>query len=423
MIAKESTSNSYMVLVKDNKGSIEKTAFPHAVQVGFDNIPKELILTGRLSLSVGDYKCRLNGTITINDNHTIANIEPEKNGSGKLYVKLPIRPRQGNIVIIKDSSGVAATNNIVISSWDAKSLIDLASHKIINENFGYCSFYWSGGSWHVYSGSSQGPKGDKGDTGPVGPQGPQGIQGVKGDKGDQGETGPIGPIGPQGPKGDAGPEGPLPNLVAGNNISIVTSPEGEVTISSTAGSAGSISNIFYKKGSFLGSDVSPEGVLDFSSLGSLLDNFDPETDLDIYLNGQLLLPGIEKDFTVLSTTTVQFLSQFHPNDDLVVRVATTETTYEAGPGINISTNSDGVVTISSTSEINDIVWNERLTGLVDGVNSTFSLQYQPATPDALMVFLNGVLQEPGVDFILTGATVQMDEPPQAGGKITATYSK
>lgn len=53
-------------------------------------------------------------------------------------------------------------------------------------------------------------KGEKGDTGPIGPVGPQGEQGPQGPTGAAGATGPQGETGPrgeQGPKGDPGPAG------------------------------------------------------------------------------------------------------------------------------------------------------------------------------------------------------------------------
>jgi len=445
-----------MVLLKDGKGNLERIAFPHAVQVGVSNIPKELILTGRVSLSIGDYKCRLGGTVSLEDNQTIANIEPETQGIGTLHVKLPIKPREGQILVIKDLSGTASTNNISISSWDSSVLIDSSLTKVINRNYGYIGLYWHNNGWRVYSdGGSEGgsvgppgpqgppgPAGPKGDTGNTGPQGPKGDTGLTGPKGDQGNTGPKGDTGEQGPKGDKGDQGntgpkgdtgeqgpkgdpgDTPNIVAGTNIEIETAPNGDIVISSTAGTNGAVSNVFYKKEHFYGSDISSQGILDFSSAGSLLEGFDPLTDIDVYFNGQLLTVGELRDYTVPTRTTIQFGTlEYIDTDIFTVRLATSETTYEAGSGISISTSSGGVVTISSTSEINDIVWNERLSGVIDGVNSTFTLQYQPSTPDSLMVFLNGVLQEPEVDFTLTGSTIEMENPPQIGGKITATYSK
>jgi hypothetical protein len=451
MIIQEETAKTYAILVRDNKGSIERVVFPHSVQVGTSVTPKELVLNGRVSVSIRQYKCKLNGSVTIDENITIANIEPDITGSGSLYVKLPIKPRDGQILVIKDLSGRASTNNVIISAWDSSVLIDSSLSKTISKNYGYIGLYWNKKGWSVYSdGSSegggtgpQGPKGDKGDkgdagnAGPQGPKGDTGLTGPKGDKGDpgadglpgeqgsKGDKGDAGDTGPQGPKGDQGEPGVTPNIIAGANITIDTAPNGDLTISSTAGTSGAVSNVFHKKGQFLGSDIDESGILDFSSLGSLLEDYDPQTDIDIYFNGQLLIEGSQRDYTVPTSTTVQFETlEYIDSDIFTLKLAVTETTYEAGPGISISSSSGGVVTISSTSEINDIVWNERLSGDVDGINSAFELAYEPSTPDAIMIFLNGSLQESGgEDFVLTGKIVTMNFPPPPGSKITATYSK
>ncbi len=486
-----------MILLKDQRGHINKMAFPQAVQVGLDNAPKEMILTGKLSVSVENYKCRPAGSVTISENVTIAAIEPDSSGLGNLNVKLPIKPRNGNLLVVKDLAGKASTNNIVVSSWNAAEKIDGASSKTISSNYGFMALFWKDRQWHVYGDSSgsggigpTGPAGPVGATGPTGPAGPAGasglngedglsayqvwlaegnvgseedflesLQGPQGPKGDKGETGAQGlagtdgndglsayqtwinngnsgteedfleslqgPPGPQGEQGPQGPQGEPAEIIAGDNIVITTSPEGAITISSTAGSDGAFSNIFYEKGLFPGASVQPDGTLDFSSLGSLLVGYDEQADIDVYLNGQLLLAGSDKDYIVSSLTTIQFPTVIHPDDDIVVRIAVTETTFQAGPGINISASSGGVVTISSTSEVQDLIWNERLTGVTDGINSSFSLAYTPATPDSIMVFLNGVLQEQGAsaDFILTGNTITMSQPPPHACKLTATYSK
>lgn len=62
----------------------------------------------------------------------------------------------------------------------------------------------------IAAGDFKGDKGDKGDTGPRGPVGPQGEQGPQGPTGATGATGPQGEkgdTGPQGPKGETGPAG------------------------------------------------------------------------------------------------------------------------------------------------------------------------------------------------------------------------
>jgi hypothetical protein len=487
MLKKQDITKPHMVLLKDNRGNVDKVSFPQSVQVGLDNIPSELVINGSLSLSVGNYKCRLSGTVTIDDYHTICAIEPATSGTGSLYVKLPKKPRDGNLLVIKDLSGTAATNNIVISSWDVSTLIEDALSITISANYGFVSLFWKTNKWYIHANSggtsstgpqgppgpqgprgldgSQGPRGLQGTAGVAGPQGPTGLtglQGPAGTTGPRGLTGPRGftgpqgaagedglsaygiwlnngnsgtesdflnslqgPPGPQGEQGPAGLPGEVPEIVAGDNITITTSPEGAITISSAAGSAGAVSGVFYKKGTFAVSDIGADGILDFSSLGSLLPGYDEQTDVDIYLNGQLLLAGAGRDYCTLSATSLQFFSQLHPDDNIVVRIATAETAFEAGAGISISTSAGGVVTISSTSEVQDIIWNERLTGEVDGDNSVFYLSSVPSAPDTIMIFLNGLLQEqgPAADFTLSENAVTMFSPPQVGSKLTATYSK
>jgi hypothetical protein len=486
MITKESTNSSYMVLLKDNKGNLEKIAFPHPVQVGLSNIPKELILTGRVSVSIGDYKCRLNGSITIDENHTIANISPLSPGPGFLYVKLPITPREGQLLIVKDLSGVADTNNIIVSSWDASTKIDSTQNKVISKKYGYLGFFWSGNSWHEFSGSGgdaqssgntilNGPAnppsslGNVGDfyintaskmlfgpktadgwglgvslVGPAGLSGPQGSPGSDGIDGlsayqiwlSEGNSGTQAEflnslIGPQGPQGEA------PNLIAGDNIVIEETPEGIVISSTATGTGGAINEIFYQKGELKGAIQNSLGVIDFSSIGSLLPGYDPDSDIDVYLNGRLLtqgvppgyipgLPLLNPFFEVLSSTTLKIPYQLNPTDDLVVRIATAKTSFVAGSGISVSSNPvNGQVTISSTSTVQNIQWNERLVGAIDGTNTQFELQYTPTSPESIMVFLNGVCLERGAgeDFLISGKIVTLSTPPQIGSKVTATYSR
>ena len=98
----------------------------------------------------------------------------------------------------------------------------------------------------------------------------------------------------------------------------------------------------------------------------------------------------------------------------------------AGTGISLSTGSLGQVTINNVaSGATTIEWNERLSGTVDGVNAAFTLAYTPVTPQSIMVFLNGLLLEPGAgnDFTITGTTVTLAEAPLPDSKVIATYSR
>lgn len=65
---------------------------------------------------------------------------------------------------------------------------------------------------------------------------------------------------------------------------------------------------------------------------------------------------------------------------------------------------------------------ETPTGAVDGVNTTYTLANTPVAGKE-MVFLNGVLQEPGVgnDYTISGATITYLSAPFTGDKVRVTY--
>ena len=66
---------------------------------------------------------------------------------------------------------------------------------------------------------------------------------------------------------------------------------------------------------------------------------------------------------------------------------------------------------------------EAPTGLVDGVNTVFTLGGVPNPPGSLTLYRNGVLQKAGVDFTLLASTVTFvtAAAPQAGDTVLASY--
>jgi len=66
---------------------------------------------------------------------------------------------------------------------------------------------------------------------------------------------------------------------------------------------------------------------------------------------------------------------------------------------------------------------EPLTGAVDGSNNTFTLSGPPSPASSLALFRNGILQKPGLDYTLTGSTVQFltGATPQTGDTLLAWY--
>lgn len=88
-----------------------------------------------------------------------------------------------------------------------------------------------------------GPQGEQGPTGATGPQGPQGEKGETGEQGPQGIQGPIGPTGPTGPQGiqgETGPQGPIgPTGPTGpQGIQGATGPQGPAGADGAKGETG-----------------------------------------------------------------------------------------------------------------------------------------------------------------------------------------
>jgi hypothetical protein len=66
--------------------------------------------------------------------------------SGSFTVNLPTNPPPGKAIYIKDAAGVAAANNIIISS---AALIDGSSTYIINTNYGCIKVIYTGVTWLI----------------------------------------------------------------------------------------------------------------------------------------------------------------------------------------------------------------------------------------------------------------------------------
>jgi hypothetical protein len=67
--------------------------------------------------------------------------------------------------------------------------------------------------------------------------------------------------------------------------------------------------------------------------------------------------------------------------------------------------------------------SDTLSGLVDGVNMSFGLSAAPSPAASLTVYRNGVLQEVGEDYSLSGSTIQFlaVSTPQPGDTLAASY--
>lgn len=322
MPTREELNKSYVVLVRDrNSGNVSKVIFPQATQVGAKESPNDLLLTGRLILSERQYLCPPGGTVSIDENNTIATVKRSTTGSGSLTIKLPASSQNGHFVIIKDVDGVASTNNVVVIPTNSVEVIDGSSTKIINNDYGFLALFYKNNSWHIYA--------------------------------DGGATG--------------GGTGDITAVTAGNGL--------------------------------LGGGTSGAVTLDID-------------DSIVATVSGTIFTGVTKHNAGLSGSLTRLVN----GDPYLV----------AGTGMSISTGSLGQVIINNiASGATTTEWNERLSGTVDGVNSTFTLAYTPVTAQSIMVFLNGILLEPGAgnDFTISGATVTLAEAPLPDSKVIATYSR
>ncbi len=133
-----------------------------------------------------------------------------------------------------------------------------------------------------------------------------------------------------------------PYLIAGSNITLSTGSNGSITINSTGGSGGQT----YSKGVFYGSSQDVSGNIDVSSIGTLAGGYDAVEDVDIFLNGQLLIAGNSRDYTVPTNTSVHFNTTLHPDDIITVRLLTTGSSGSGNIGPTTVTES---LTIGATT--------------------------------------------------------------------------
>lgn len=84
------------------------------------------------------------------------------------------------------------------------------------------------------------------------------------------------------------------------------------------------------------------------------------------------------------------------------------------------------ILILSIAGVHSHVWNQPLTGVVNGVNDTFTLASAPNPAVSLLLFKNGILMRVGVgnDYVLSGNTItfQSGQIPQVGDIMLASWT-
>ena len=92
--------------------------------------------------------------------------------------------------------------------------------------------------------------------------------------------------------------------------------------------------------------------------------------------------------------------------------------------INKVANLDSIIAGITGNNV-QIVWNEVPSGMINGINLSFTLEFTPKN-GRVLVFINGIIQEGDSnrrDFYITDRTITFDNAPRSGSKVLVTYNK
>jgi hypothetical protein len=125
---------------------------------------------------------------------------------------------------------------------------------------------------------------------------------------------------------------------------------------------------------------------------------EPLSALLLYVNGVLQKQGYSEDYTI---SNKQIVFNYAPRSNS-----------------NIFATYPYLYFLPTTTK-----WVDIPSGLTNGVNYTFELSETPTPPEALMLYVDGVLQRQGVigDYTIAGKIITMNYIPKVGSNLSATY--
>ena len=245
-------------------------------------------------------------------------------------------------------------------------------------------------------------------------------------------------------------------MIAGSNVTITSASNGAVTIASTGGGGGgditNASNLGVGEGVFAqktGTILDFKGVsvgaglnissntttitltTDFDTLARAKANYEVTQShpansslvmagvdysnaaynpnlIDVFLNGQLLVSGTAPqasagtvDYSVVASGSLAFGFGLD-TDDTVTSI---------------------IINNGAATGATSLALNETPSGLVNGINDTFTLSSTPSPSTSLLLFINGQLITQGTDYTLATATITFDPSaiPMTGDILLATY--
>lgn len=143
------SSKDAFVFIKEGE-TLRRTVSAADLQVGYPTSPSELHVTGRVSHSLKVVEVRPGGSYQMEGSTTVLCVKRSGTGSGAITVVLPGGPRIGQVCKVKDASGTAGSNNVVVSGGASK--IDGSSARVLTNPYEFTGFAWTGDSWCVIGG-------------------------------------------------------------------------------------------------------------------------------------------------------------------------------------------------------------------------------------------------------------------------------
>jgi len=146
----EHAKQSLFISVRDvNTGEVSRIAVPADMQIGLLGNPAELQLLGRFSLNSAEYSVdRTHNVVNVSNDVSFAGIVTQATPTaGNINAYLPPNPRDGQLLIVKDMSGIASQTNINVYPGAPDQLIDDIALQTMTTAYGSLMLCWLSGQW------------------------------------------------------------------------------------------------------------------------------------------------------------------------------------------------------------------------------------------------------------------------------------
>lgn len=138
-------------VITANGNQVQRLIVSKDLQIGTENNPAEIHLTGRMSQSVKTLSGPGGSQFSFPGNVAIVNVICTSQ-SGNMTITLPAGPRDGQTCYVKDASGTASKCNIIIKGTSSK--VDGKDSYTINVAYGSVGFVWGSTGWLSLGGGS-----------------------------------------------------------------------------------------------------------------------------------------------------------------------------------------------------------------------------------------------------------------------------